>query len=532
MNELLQNLMKAGPLRLAAAFAIIAVAAAVLFGLIGFAGREQKALLFSDLDGREAAAIVERLEQADIPYELRGDGATILVPRSQVASARLMLAGEGLPTRGSVGYELFDSTDALGQTQFQQDINRLRALEGELARTIVSLDAVAGARVHLVLPERRLFERDSQQPSASIVLRLAGGRVSREQVLAIRNLVSGAVPGLEPNRVTILDDNGQLLAAEQDDSAAGVSAAAEERKKEVEERIRSTVLDIVEGVVGPGAARVQVTADMDFNRVVEASERFDPEGRVVRSTQSSEERSTGERLGGAATASNNVPDGTEFEDTEIAENSERSSETVNYEISRTTRTETIEGGRVRRLSVAVAVDGVLTPGADGAPDAWAPREAAEIERIATLVRSAVGFDESRGDTVEVVNVRLARPELAGSEASDPSGFDLSRLDPLRIAEIVAALIAALAVIFFVLRPLVSRRKPAQPGALPQPTAAGVALPSPGTARAIEEEENELVDVARIAGAVKASSIRKVAEVVNAHPQRSATVIRDWLEAKT
>lgn len=534
MNDLMQSLQKVGPMRLVAGFAAVAVAAALLFGLIGFNAQEDKTLLFTDLEVSEAGQIVQRLDQANIPYTLQGDGSTILAPRSRIAEIRLMLAADGLPSRGSVGYELFDTSDPLGQTQFQQDINRLRALEGELARTIIALDAVRSARVHLVLPERRLFERDSQQPSASILLKLTGGEIRAETVQAIRNLVAGAVPSLTPGRVTILDENGKLLAAEEDESAPGaVAGAIEERRKAIEDRIRGTVLDLVEGVVGAGNARVQVSADIDFNRVTEAKELFDPDGRVVRSTQASEEKTVGEQVGGPATAGSNVPDGDDFEESQSAETSEKTTETVNYEISRTTRTEVIEGGRMRKLSVAVAVDGVLQPGAgEGAPPEWTARDAAELERIAALVRSAVGFDEGRGDIVEVVNVRLARAEVAGSEASDPTGFDFSKLDPLRIGEIVAALIAALAVIFFVLRPLVmgGRGKDKQAGALPAPTplqALSSSSSSSGVAQIADDSES-MVDVAQITGMVKASSVRRVAEVVSAHPERSAAVLREWL----
>jgi len=528
VNQLLQNVMKASPLRLAIGLAIAAVAAALLFGLISFSGREQKELLFADLDLTEAGRIGERLDQAKVPYEVRGDGSSIFVPRSRVAEVRLMLAADGLLSRGSVGYELFDQSDPLGQTQFQQDINRLRALEGELARTIVALDAVSSARVHLVLPERRLFEQDKEQPSASILLKLIGGTISAEQVQAIRNLAAGAVPGLLPGKVTILDDRGELLAAEDPEGTAGAAAVADERKQAYETRIRAIVLDIVEGVVGQGGARVQVTADMDFNRIAQTEERFDPEGRVVRSTQTNEEKTQGEQIGGAATAGNNLPDGSSFEDDAGGgESSERSSETVNYEISRTTRTETIEGGRLTRLSVAVAVDGVLTPGADGQPAQWAPRDPAEIERIAALVRSAVGFSEQRGDVVEVVSVRLARAEVQGSEAVDPKGFDLSKIDPLRIAELVAALVAGLALIFFVLRPLVKGPGKAAPQAAPALPAAqgGAAVILP---KGEEDEDGSTIDVAQITGAVKASSVRRVAEVVQAHPERTVAVLRDWL----
>lgn len=544
VNGLLQSLMKIGPARLFAAFGLTAALAALLFGLIGFMGGERKALLFSDLDPAEAGRIVERLDQANIKYDLRGDGTSIFVSRAKVASARLMLAADGLPIRGGVGYELFDTTSALGQTQFMQDINRLRALEGELARTIISLDAVSSARVHLVLPERKLFERDKQHPTASIVLKLVGGTLSPEQIRAVRNLVAGAVPDLTPEKVTVLDESGKLLAAAEADGAIAAAGVADERKNAFEERIRATVLDLVEGIVGSGGARVQVSADMDFNRVTEASEKYDPDGRVVRSTNSVEDKSSeADRAGGPASASGNLPDGSASDGGAAGAGSERTEETVNYEISRTTRTETIEGGRLKRLSVAVAVDGVTTPGASGQPPQWAARDPAEIARITQLVRSAVGFNAERGDSVEVVGVRLARADIAGSQASDPKGFSLAGFDPLRAGEIGAALIAALALIIFVLRPLVTGggapkamkapKKGGEPPMLAPPTS--MLAPEGLDEMMAQQHHHEAmvdagVDIAQISGTVRASSVRKVADVVQAYPEQSATIVREWLAA--
>jgi flagellar M-ring protein FliF len=362
VNGITSFLLKAGPTRLFAALGIAAVAAALLFTLLLRMGGEPKALLFAGVDMREAAEISQRLEQAEIPFEMRGDGSSIFVARSRVLEARMMLSAEGLPSRGSIGYEIFDEPDALGQTQFQQNINRLRALEGELARTIASLDGISSARVHLVLPERQLFARETEQPSASIVLGLRRDELTPGQVRAIRNLVASATPGLTATRVTILDETGRLLAAAATEEGA-VAESIDARQAAVEERIRRTVTDIVEGVVGQGNARVQVTAEMDFNRVSETSERFDPEGRVVRSTSTTEETSSNAERSRGVSAGANVPDTTAPQASSGgAENANTSSqETVNYEISHTTRTEISEGGRIRRLSVAVAVDGVTTP---------------------------------------------------------------------------------------------------------------------------------------------------------------------------
>jgi flagellar M-ring protein FliF len=537
LNGFTQLLLKAGPTRLFAALGIAAVVAALLFTLVFRIGGEEKALLFAGVDMREAGEISQRLEAADIPFELRGDGSSIFVARSRVLEARMMLSAEGLPSRGSIGYEIFDEPDALGQTQFQQNINRLRALEGELARTIASLDGIASARVHLVLPERQLFARETEQPSASIVLQLRRDALTPDQVRAIRNLVASATPGLNANRVTILDETGRLLAAAQTEDGA-VAEGIDARQTAMEERIRRTVTDIVEGVVGQGNARVQVNAEMDFNRVSETSERYDPEGRVVRSTSTTEETSTDGGQGGAASAGVNVPDATAGGASSAAgpENSS-SQETVNYEISRTTRTEVSEGGRIRRLSVAVAVDGVTTPGeGENAQPQYAPRSEEEMQRLTQLVRSAVGFNAERGDVVEVVNTQFART-ASGPAAEAPGMFAfLGNLDVMRIIEIVAALIASLAFVFFVLRPLISGLVrgganamagaagpvPALPGA----GGAAAALPAPETAAVGAPDDG--IDVAQIGGRMRQSSVKKVAEVVNQHPDESVQIIRGWL----
>ncbi len=539
MNGFSNLLLKAGPTRLFAALGITAVAAALIFTLVLRMGGESKALLFAGVDMREAAAITQRLEQADIEYELRGDGGSIYVPRSRVLDARMMLSAEGLPSRGSIGYEIFDQPDALGQTQFQQNINRLRALEGELARTIGSLDGISSARVHLVLPERQLFTRQTEQPSASIVLGLRRDALSPGQVRAIRNLVASATPGLTTNRVTILDEAGRLLAAATngEEGADITGEGVDSRQAAVEERIRRTVTDIVEGVVGAGNARVQVSAEMDFSRVSETSERFDPEGRVVRSTSTTESTSSNAERGQATSAALNTPDAPAGANSAGAQSSDNSSqETVNYEISRTTRTEVSEGGRVRRLSVAVAVDGVMTPGeGENAAPAWAARSEEEMQRLQALVRSAVGFNAQRGDVVEVVNAQFSRataPE-AGAAAGGMMDF-MGDLDSMRIIEIVAALIASLAFVFFVLRPLIGGLMRGGANAAtggPTPAIAGgpmpPALPSPDGAAAMPEPDNG-IDLAHIQGRVRASSVKKMAEVVTQHPDESAQIIRGWL----
>lgn len=529
-----QLLLKAGPARLFAALGIAAVAAALLFTLVLRMGGESNALLFAGVEMREMSQITQRLEAADIEYELRGDGTSIYVARSRVLDARMMLSAEGLPSRGSIGYEIFDEPDALGQTQFQQNINRLRALEGELARTIGSLDGISSARVHLVLPERQLFARDREQPSASIVLGLRRDALTPGQVRAIRNLVASATPGLTASRVTILDETGRLLAAATGDEETAIAEGADARQAAAEDRIRRTVTDIVEGVVGAGNARVQVTAEMDFNRVSETAERYNPEERAIRSTSTTEETTSNAERAQGVSAGVNVPDAQPGGASSGSQTTSSSNqETINYEISRTTRTEIIEGGRLRRLSVAVAVDGTVAAPEGGGEPAYTPRTQEEMQRLTALVRSAVGFNAERGDVVEVVNTRFARVAPTEGESTGGGMFAfLGDLDVMRIIEIVAALIASLAFVFFVLRPLIgSLVRGGAPsggqGALPgggQPPA----LPAPDGSGAAALPEGDSIDLAQIQGRVRGSSVKKIAEVVEQHPDESAQIIRGWL----
>jgi flagellar M-ring protein FliF len=266
----------------------IAAMAAVTVAMVGFFAflilrvtAPQMTVLFTDLSLEDSASIVKDLERQAIPYELKNDGAIVLVPKDRVPRLRMKLAEAGLPKGGGVGYEIFDKSDALGATSFVQNINHLRALEGELARTIRGIDRVQAARVHLVLAERPLFSRDKAEASASIVLKVRGA-LEPQQVRAIRHLAASAVNGLKPERVSIVDEAGRLLAnGAPGDNAQGVSA--DERQAAYERRLREQIEGIVSSVVGPGRARVQVTADFDFNRVTQTLERYDHEGRVMRS---------------------------------------------------------------------------------------------------------------------------------------------------------------------------------------------------------------------------------------------------------
>ncbi|NMA99643.1 MAG: flagellar M-ring protein FliF, partial [Phyllobacteriaceae bacterium] len=413
MESLTKLINRIGMPRLAA----MATVAVLMLGFFAFlitrAQTPNLAPLYSGLSLEDSSAILTELQTLNIPYELRGDGDTILIPRDQITTTRMSLAGEGLPTRGQVGYEIFDQQSTLGATSFVQNVNNVRALEGELARTITSLTRIKSARVHLVLPERELFRRERKDPSASIVLSVRG-ELSTGEIRAIQHLVASAIEGLNPSRVSIVDDRGTLLASGTGDDQTGmVAAQAEERTLGFENRMRTRIEDMLANVVGAGRARVEVAAELDFNRSTRTEEIFNPESQVVRSTQLRESENLSGGLNGQVTVANELPGASQGAGSSgMTEQGTSTEEVINYEISKTTQTAVTEAGAIKRLSVAVVVDGSYVDDGQGNV-IYTPRSADEIAQILTLVRSAAGYSEARGDSVEVVNMQFAeRPELA------------------------------------------------------------------------------------------------------------------------
>ena len=441
MNSVADFVKALGPARLAAMGAVAAALIGFFIFLMLRLAQPQLAVLYTDLTFDDSLQVVKKLEGMNVPHEVRQEGAIVLAPKEQVLRLRMEMAEAGLPAGGTVGYEIFDKADTLGATSFVQNINRIRAIEGELSRTIRALRNVAVARVHLVLPKRELFSRNKAEPSASIVVRVRG-ELDRGQIKAIQHLTASAVNGLKPGRVSIVDESGRLLASGRENGADPGGTEFEERHQAMEQRMRKEVEDIVASVVGNGRVRVRVSAEMDYSKITETTDVYDPDGRVVRSTQTREENSNvtspngndGVSVGNELPAANAEPgtDGTQ------QENASKTEEVVNYEISRTTKTAVAEGGRIKRLSIAVLVDGIYQKGANGTVT-YAPRPAEQIEQISALVRSAIGFDQDRGDQVQVVNLQFAEaqtPALANGAPEDwlSSMMSLSKNDYFAIAE--------------------------------------------------------------------------------------------------
>jgi flagellar M-ring protein FliF len=562
----------------------MAAMAAVTLALIGFFSflmirmtTPQMVPLFTDLSAEDSGSIIKDLERQGIAYQIKNDGAIVMVAKDNVARLRMKLAENGLPKGGGVGYEIFDKSDALGSTTFVQNINHLRALEGELARTIRGIDRVQAARVHLVLPDRPLFSRDKADPTASIVLKVRG-TLEPQQVRAIRHLVATAVNGLKPERVSVIDETGKLLAdgAAPDNPLEGIGA--DDRKAAYEKRLRSQVEAIVSSVVGPGRARVEITADFDLNRVTQTSDKFDPDGRVVRSSQTREESSaTAGDAKGPVSVGNELPGAGKPAEGSAGNTSgdqnHKTEEIVNYEISRITKTEVTEAGRVNRVSAAVLVDGNYTKN-DKGEVAYQPRSKEEIDHIAALVRSAIGFDAKRGDQVEVVNLRFA--ETPPMPITEPTGWmsylQFTKDDIMRFAEQGVMVVLGLIVLLLVVRPLVRRIVTPDGGvaggaavasyagttsvaaAIGAPRAAAVSAPAPSAATITANNANNaaaaaasaaasaaaaeaavissrtaaMIDVAKVQGQVHAQSVQKVGELAEKNPPEAVSVIRTWL----
>jgi flagellar M-ring protein FliF len=555
VNTFLDTIRNLGVARLAAA-------AGMTIGLIVFfvflatrLSTSQLALLFDDLNPEDSARIVRQLESMAVPHELAANKRQVRVPSDQVARLRLALAEQGLPQDGSIGYEIFDRDQTLGTSSFIQNINHVRALEGELARTIATISSVRAARVHLVLPRREVFSRQRMDASASIVLKMRGStRLDRGQVQGVRHLVATAVPNLKPEHVSIIDDRGTLLARGGDAGEGEMSAMnVEEQRVAFEGRLTRALEQLLEPSLGFGNVRTEVNADMDFDRIVTNQEIFDPEGQVVRSTQSiSEANQNRESDAGAVSVGQSLPNPPAADNEAGSQSaSNRTEEAVNFEISKTIRKHIREGGNIRRLSVAVLVNDRVATNAAGEVT-YAARSAEELANIDKLVKSAMGFDQKRGDAVQIVNMRFAEvPGMVGG-VDDPLFLGFSTADLRRIVEVLILAVVGVLIILLVVRPLIAKifetapgqlataavGADSQPALLTNQSGIAGALPGPGGQRlgaagaggvsAMESIADAMLDIAQVEGRVQASAVRKIGDIIEKHPEEAVSIIRSWM----
>jgi flagellar M-ring protein FliF len=414
-----------------------AVAAIVaIFTLVSLMSRPTYVTLFSNLNAQDASKIVERLKEKKVSYKLDDNGKTVMVPKDQLYDLRLSMAGEGLLQSSTVGYEIFDKTN-LGASDFVQKLNYRRALEGELARTILTIDEVEGARVHISIPEKALFKEDQKEPTASVMLKLRSAKISPENIEGIARLVASSVEGLNPKNVSIMDSHGDILSSNtESNTLAALSSTQYELQHKVETYLAHQAQSMLDGIVGPSNSIVRVTADLNFNQVEQNVEKFDPDGQVVRSEQSTEEKSA---------QSDSLPPGT------------RTNAITNYEISKSIEHIVAGTGNVNRLSIAVLINGKpVAKEVNGKQETQiVPRTNEEITQLTDIVKKAVGFDQRRSDEISFVNLpfdnRLTDEQFIQKQDALPTDNNMQRY------VIIGAMVGAVIILFLLIGRLKSRR---------------------------------------------------------------------------
>lgn len=489
-------------------------------------------LLYGGLAPKEASQIAEKLETMAVKYEVRGE-SNIYVPETKVGELRLKIAGEGLVGNSIKGYEVFDESSSFGTTSLVQNINSRRALEGELARTIMSLPAINNARVHLVIPKKRLFLKEDTKPTASIVVNV-GSRILQEgQINSIMHMVASSVAGLMPENVSIVDNRGKLLSAGEGENDMSKISTAEKYKEKIERKYQAQLTNMLETIVGIGKVNVKISAELDMNQMEETAEIYDPTTQVVRSEQSSEEEAKSKgasQSGVVGTTSNLDPNSGEGESSRAAtDNQTKSSSTVNYEISKTVRHSIKQAGKIIKLSVAVVLEGSYS--GEGDDRKYVPLTDAQLSKFKALIKSAVGYNESRGDIVEVIDLPFS--EVEQLEPAKEKLF--SNQEILKLIEYILLLIGFVVMVLFVIKPILSTASTVVQSKIPEKQAAMAAPLVAESSTAAElsaadsvEDEDLLVNVTNVEGKVREASIKKAANIIENHPEESTQVIRRWM----
>lgn len=552
MQGLLDTIRKLGMVRVVM-LAGVAAGLLAMFAWIEFQGQTNTRMtqLAGELDARTSQRLVAALNAHKIPFQQ--DGNRIMVAERNLSAARGIVDADPGLSGGGDGYEIFDRADNWAATDFDQQVKLTRALEGELARTIASVPGITRARVHLVLPRREPFSHDALQARASVMISVPGkNRLSPEAVQSVVNLIASGVPRLRPQDITLVDSNLHLLYQGGDSNNLQTRSATEEDiRQRTESRLSQSVELMLGRTLGPGHVHAEASIQMNFDKVNETQEKYDPDGQVVRSTQNVTANNKTTDKTGPVSLQNNLPNA-DAGATTTGSQEGRQEETTNYEIGKTVRAVVHDAPKVERITLAVMVDGTDEAGADG-KHTWKPREQAELDRIAELVKSAVGFDEKRGDKIDVVSMPFVaeadQPDTAPARKTIHVNSDLARLLQLVALGIVGFGIIILTArsIFAALRKpaigvtvtpdgqIAIANGPAGPSSvamLPRVAAAGGAIPGGGAPLGIEGPaaggEHETVSIANVGGQVRASSLHKVRELVNKHPDTALAIIRGWM----
>lgn len=504
----------------------------ILVFLVSKMSTSSMVLLYNNIDPKVAGEVITKLEGQGVAYELRGDGSQILVPSNQAPRLRMLFAQEGLPGTDGVGYEIFDKGDSLSTTAFTQDINYIRALEGELAKSIGSLNSVAAVRVHLVIPKREPFQREQRVPTASVVIKIKGSSsLATQNIQAIQQLVSAAVPGLDASRVAIIDNNGRLLAKSKDgNDTQEINNGVNDHRMLLEEKLSHTIESLVERTVGYGKVRAQVSVDLDLDRITESSELYDPATQVVRSTQTVSDLSQEAQTENQPIAVKNAvpsPQGSAKVGgaAPVAQNkSTRNQEIINYEISKTVRQYVKESGEIKRLSIAVMVDGIRTQ--EGKEEKYTPRSPEDLESIKTIVKSAIGFQATRGDEIQVIHMPFITETPEEAASSYNWLFGLSKNDFFRLLEILAFVSVGMFLTFSIIKPFTKSLM------------AVIHSMNPPLKQTEEEDliataQNrkpppEAVQLKNVSGLVQSDTINTIHSLLQDYPKQAAKVVNSWL----
>lgn len=531
-----------------------ALVTALFFGL-SVATAPEFAPLYRDLSPGEASRIVGSLEQAGFPVRTDTSGTVVSVPREDMARARMALAGAGLPNDGTPGWELFDDASGIGMNSFTQRVNRLRALEGELARSIQTIEGVDAARVHLVLPEREPFSRERPRPTASVIVRGRGSReVGLRQGQAIRALVASAVPDLSPKQVTVLSASGETILGSEGE--AGADPSLQGLRAGIEDRLGQRITEILTARVGAGNARVKVSVDLTTERQVVREQSYDPSQRVTRSTETrTEEREDSKAARGEVGVADDIPAALGGAAPGQNKNtSNRTDEVVNYEIGGT-QSETIrEPGEIEKVSVAVLINGIYNVQDDGEVD-YQERSADELASLEKLVQSAVGFNGGRGDSVSIVSLRFMDYSMDVGEPVSRSVTEILADNLSMILRGIFALMLVAAVLLLGVRPALKKvleLDPPQP--LPDLALAGgtpaiagqgdgggelqPATPAPAGADGVFHSgtvldplpggSDDVISLASVQGGVQRGWINTVSDLIEREPDDALKVLKGWL----
>ncbi|MDT7041920.1 flagellar basal-body MS-ring/collar protein FliF [Candidatus Nitronereus thalassa] len=489
-------------------------------------GREpDMSVLFSNLEDGDVQAIAGRLEAQQVPYSMVGNGNTIMVPNDRVHELRIQMAGEGLPEASGVGFEIFDRSN-LGVGEYAQKINFRRALQGELSRTIGQMPGVQRARVHLVIPERRLFTSDREPSRAAVVITpKRGGTLNESQVQGVVHLVASSVEGLDPAQVTVVDSRGQVLSQPEQDGQVELSGSQLEMQRSLETDFERRVQTMLDQVLGPDMSVVRVSAMLDFRQVEVTEEQFDPDTQVVRSEQRSQEKVTGDDgPSGVPGTRSNVPNEEPADGRLGGKEAKRKSETVNYEVNRKVSKVIEPSGTLQRLSVAVLVDGtykdVVNEESGETTSEYVPRSEEDMAKLVESIKKAVGFSEKRGDQIEVVNHQFKSATLDVEDQTTIHAVEDFLITWGGYLKPLVFLLLGLSVLLLVVKPLVKNLVTPPMALSDQPLPKGL----PATVGELEAQEE-----------VKAKVISPEQQAVTMaieNPQAAAFVIREWIKDET